>query len=69
MGNLMVKVNMNENVKEGPMMTNTELLEVWVSSGETNSVSDKANGVIRLLQGYLGWLRVNRAILMHYRPN
>jgi hypothetical protein len=25
-------------------------------------------GLARLLQGYLGWLRVTRAILMHCRP-
>jgi hypothetical protein len=25
-------------------------------------------GLARLLQGYPGWLRVTRAILMHYRP-
>jgi hypothetical protein len=35
-------------------MTNTELLEVWVSSGETNSVSDRANGVIRVALGLPG---------------
>jgi hypothetical protein len=25
-------------------------------------------GLTGLLQGYLGWLRVTRAILMHYQP-
>jgi hypothetical protein len=40
-----------ENVEKGPMMANTELLEVWVSSGEANSVSGKANGVIRVALG------------------
>jgi hypothetical protein len=25
-------------------------------------------GLVGLLQGYPGWLRVTRAILMHYRP-
>jgi hypothetical protein len=34
MGNLVVKVNVKENVEEGPMMANTELLEAWVSSGK-----------------------------------
>jgi hypothetical protein len=34
MGNLMVKADMKENVGEGPMMANTELLEAWVSSGK-----------------------------------
>jgi hypothetical protein len=43
MSNLVVKVHMKENVEERPMTANTELLEVWVSSGKTNSVSGKAN--------------------------
>jgi hypothetical protein len=43
MGNLLVKVDMKENVEEGPMMANTDLLESWVSSGKANSVSGKAN--------------------------
>jgi hypothetical protein len=51
---LVVKVNMKENMKEGPMMANTELLEAWVSSGKTNSVSGKANGVIWVALGLLG---------------
>jgi hypothetical protein len=42
-GNLVVKVDVMENVGEGPMMANTELLEAWVSSSKTNSVSGKAN--------------------------
>jgi hypothetical protein len=37
-----------ENIVEGPMMAGTELFEVWVSSGKTDSVSDKTNGVIRV---------------------
>jgi hypothetical protein len=41
MGNLVVKVDMKENVEEGPTMANTELLEAWVSSGKANSVSGK----------------------------
>jgi hypothetical protein len=45
MGNLVVKVNVKENVEEGPMMANTELLEAWISSGKANSVSSKANQV------------------------
>jgi hypothetical protein len=32
MGNLVVKVDVMENVEEGLMMANTELLEAWVSS-------------------------------------
>jgi hypothetical protein len=39
----MVKVAVKENMEEGPMMANTELLETWVSSGKTNSVSSKVN--------------------------
>jgi hypothetical protein len=50
-GNLVVNVNVKKNVEEGPMMASTELLEVWVSSGKTDSVSDKANGVIRVASG------------------
>jgi hypothetical protein len=42
-GNLVVKVNMKENVEEGPMMANIELLEVWINSGKANSVFGKAN--------------------------
>jgi hypothetical protein len=45
-GNLVMKVDLKENVEEGPMMANTELLEAWVSSGKTDSVSGKVNGVI-----------------------
>jgi hypothetical protein len=47
-GNLVMKVDLKENVEEGPMMANTELLEAWVSSGKTDSVSGKVNGVIRV---------------------
>jgi hypothetical protein len=43
MGNLVVKINVKENVGEGPMMANTELLEALVSSGKANSVFGKAN--------------------------
>jgi hypothetical protein len=53
-GNLMVKVDVKENVKEDLMMANTELLEVWVSPGKANSVSDKANRVIRIDSGLPG---------------
>jgi hypothetical protein len=31
MSNLVVKVDVKENVGEGPMMANTELHEAWVS--------------------------------------
>jgi hypothetical protein len=42
-GNLVVKAGVKENVEEGPMMANTELLEAWVSSGKANSVTGKTN--------------------------
>jgi hypothetical protein len=47
-GNLMVKVHNKENVEEGLMMQNTELLEAWVSSGKANLISSKANQVTRV---------------------
>jgi hypothetical protein len=50
MGNLVVKVDVKENVWEGPMMANTELLKDWVSLGKANSVSGKANEVTRVSQ-------------------
>jgi hypothetical protein len=49
-GYLVVK----ENMKEEPLMANTELLEAWVSSGKANDVSGKANGVIRVASGLPG---------------
>jgi hypothetical protein len=36
---LVVKVVMKENMEEGPMMANTELLEARISLGKTNLVS------------------------------
>jgi hypothetical protein len=48
--NLVVKVDVKENVEEGSMMANTELLEAWVSSGKANSVFGKANQVTRVSQ-------------------
>jgi hypothetical protein len=50
MSNLVVKFDVKENVEEGPMMANTELLEAWVSSGKANSVSDMANQVTQVFQ-------------------
>jgi hypothetical protein len=47
-GNLVVKVNVKKSVEEGLMMASTELLEAWVSSSKADSVSDKANEVIRV---------------------
>jgi hypothetical protein len=44
-GNLVVKIDVKENVEEGPMMANTELLQAWISSGKENSVSGKANQI------------------------
>jgi hypothetical protein len=42
-GNLVVKVDVNQNVEEGPMMANIEFLEAGISSGKANLVSGKAN--------------------------
>jgi hypothetical protein len=53
-GNLVVKVNMKKNMEEGPMMASAKLLEVWVSSDKADSVSDKANRVIRVALGLFG---------------
>jgi hypothetical protein len=50
MGNLVVEIDVKENVEEGPMMANTELLEAWISSGKANSVSGRANQVTRASQ-------------------
>jgi hypothetical protein len=36
------------------MMASAELLEAWVSSGNVDSVLDKANGVIRVASGLFG---------------
>jgi hypothetical protein len=49
-GNLVMMVDVKENVEEGPMITNTELLEAWISSGKANSVSGKANFVTLVSQ-------------------
>jgi hypothetical protein len=43
-----------KNMEEGPMMASTKLLEAWVSSGKVDSVSDKANRVIRVASGLSG---------------
>jgi hypothetical protein len=45
-----MKVDVKENVEEGPMMANTVLLEAWISLGKANSVSSKANLVTRVSQ-------------------
>jgi hypothetical protein len=45
-----VKVDVMENLEEGPMMANTELLKAWISSGKANSVPGKANQVTRVSQ-------------------
>jgi hypothetical protein len=50
MGNLVVEIDVKENVEEGPMMANTELLEAWISSGKANSVSGRAIQVTRVSQ-------------------
>jgi hypothetical protein len=61
MGNLVVKVDVKENVEEGQMMANTELLMASVSSGKANSVFGKANQVIRVSQTCLSYPRLSRS--------
>jgi hypothetical protein len=60
MGNLVVKVDVTENVEEGSMMANTELLEAWISSGKANLVSGKANQVPRVSQMCLSYPKLSR---------
>jgi hypothetical protein len=50
MGNSVVEVDVKENVEEGSMMANTELLEAWVSSGKAKSVSSKENQLTQVSQ-------------------
>jgi hypothetical protein len=59
MSNLVVKVDVKDNVEEGPMMANTELLEAWISSGMTNLVSRKANQVIWVSQMCLSYPKLS----------
>jgi hypothetical protein len=59
MGNLVVKVNVKENVEEGPMTANTELLEAWISSGKANSVFGKGNQVTRVSQTCLSYPKLS----------
>jgi hypothetical protein len=54
MGDLVEKVNVKKSVEEGLMMTSTELLEAWVSSGKADSISVRQMGLSGLLQGYPG---------------
>jgi hypothetical protein len=61
MGNLVVKADVKENVGEGPMMANTELLEAWVSSGKANLVSSKANQVTRVSQTCSSYPKLSRS--------
>jgi hypothetical protein len=61
MGKLVVKINMKENVEEGPMMPTTELLEAWVSSGKANLVSGKANQVTRVSQTCSSYPKLSRS--------
>jgi hypothetical protein len=59
MGNLVVKVDVKENMEEGPMMANTELLEAWISLGKANSVSSKANQVTWVSQTCLSYPKLS----------
>jgi hypothetical protein len=53
-GSVVVKVNMKKIMEKGPIMASAELLEAWISSCKADSVSDKANGVIRVASGLFG---------------
>jgi hypothetical protein len=57
--NLVMKGDVKENVEEGPMMANTELLEAWVSLGKANSVSGKANQFTRVSQTCLSYPKLS----------
>jgi hypothetical protein len=59
MGNLVVKVDVKENMEEGSMMANTELLEAWISLGKANSVSSKANQVTWVSQTCLSYPKLS----------
>jgi hypothetical protein len=59
MANLVVKVDVKQNVKEGPMIANTELPEAWISSGKANSVSGKANQVTQVSQTCLSYPKLS----------
>jgi hypothetical protein len=50
MGNLVVEIDVKEDVEEGPMMANTELLEACISLSKANSVSGGANQVTQVSQ-------------------
>jgi hypothetical protein len=41
-------------VEEAPMLVSAELLMAWISTGKADSVSDKANGIIRVASGLSG---------------
>jgi hypothetical protein len=58
---MVVKVDVKENVKEGAMMANANLLEAWVSSGKANSVSSKANQVNRVSHTCSSYLKLSRS--------
>jgi hypothetical protein len=59
MSNLVVKVDVKENVEEGSMMANIELLEAWISWGKANLVSGKANQVTRVSQTCLSYPKLS----------
>jgi hypothetical protein len=60
-GHLVVEVDVNENVEEGPMMANTELLKAWISSGKANLVSGKANQVTLVSQTCSSYPKISRS--------
>jgi hypothetical protein len=50
-----MKADVKENMEEGPMMANAELLETWISSDTANSISGKANQVTQVSQTCLSY--------------
>jgi hypothetical protein len=52
MGNLVVKVDVKENMEEGPMMANTELLKAWISSGKATFTHVARLEAIRILLAF-----------------
>jgi hypothetical protein len=59
MGNLVVEIDVKENVEEGPMMANTELLEAWISLSKQNSVFGRANQVTQVSQTCLSYPKLS----------
>jgi hypothetical protein len=58
---LVVKVDVKENMGEGPMIANTELLEAWVRQIRSSVIQirlPRYPRCVRVVQSYLGWIKV-----------